>query len=1203
MDGESAIATAKPNIFGNEKRTFKINVVEVKRNAVNKREPSPKSRYRARIGTTAQLLSDGQAQSTAPIDTLRASATLVTAPSQQAKGSGLVYTYTGVTAAVSASIATFPIVTGTFVGQVFYQAPVTATILATIATQSASITTKSLLVETSGIGESFLLNPSFIDEPYAIASTLNSPVTATFVATVLAGAVVKVDITNKGFGYPSGTYALTFSGGGPTTTASVNAIANSGYIQSTTIFDGGTGYSSTPTVTLFGPAKSLAKTGELFVELGYKGQDTTAYSLTFPDPDNTGTPPLPSKPVGTINWQSEGLWRINITNAGYGYSNPITVGHQDIYGYMPIISIQNIAEPLPNTQGFISDLKMPGGGNTILGANIFKTAVTYSSELSKISPYSLRFVSSKIRDTQIGTSALLLKWLLGDSWINSNTVRPITNTIPLEADGQSSSLFPGLGSEPLGLLSFRNLASQLASQGIITPFSIHDPKSIYVPLISLTNPAQEIRKQKELETLRKQLDIARQQEQRFSQQARYLSTSQLNFGRSTGSVIGPSPVGSQGIVSAIAKLSKNSQQFDLTGLRTPYEQLTKNGRVITGTQYGSISAVWLDVVSNQKEVPNSANHAQFAEKKAKFALVPTDRSFSPSRYAVVEIEIPKPEQTFICVSFSKDTPERRLGMFHKGRGFVGNSGAYLDRLGGRYNPILRVLDPGADYSTNYFGSYDLVELGSIKAGDVLFETPANISVILPETLEQGFVDGDFSKDATISTAPGGYATEYFLDFGGIGYTGQNVNIGFKAVSTLGHIKSVSLSNVPKNYTDGSFSCEVQQPPTGTRATVNLVVSNGVAEAVVLNGGFGYTSIPTITAPNPNFVSGQLVALRVVTRPDGYSLNKNFYLTVPISSVTDGNAVAYFSIDASGIVNTTIENPGFGYQANLVATAPDPDQRLASGYIQSLFLNNSPEGYEIGKSYDLNIQASPQSGGTAQARLVRTDNTKYEIQLLSAGAGYTSSPIVTAPGFDAPNGKVFAVTATNLGLGYAPGTYEATVTTAPAGGKTAIISFIRTADGDSIFNVQDQGYGYVNQPSVVVPTPAGNVVNSITIVCGGSYYNSDNVSPAIIDATGVGASLNSPEIQGGEILAVNVFNRGYGYSNNPQITFNKPAAPAIQTLELNQFVNDFNITTASANAILTTANQRDVLLEVYETDGTNEQVVAQATVSLAKRVLE
>jgi hypothetical protein len=53
----------------------------------------------------------------------------------------------------------------------------------------------------------------------------------------------------------------------------------------------------------------------------------------------------------------------------------------------------------------------------------------------------------------------------------------------------------------------------------------------------------------------------------------------------------------------------------------------------------------------------------------------------------------------------------------------------------------------------------------------------------------------------------------------------------------------------------------------------------------------------------------------------------------------------------------------------------------------------------------------------------------------------------------------------------------------------------------------------------------------------------------------------------------------------------------------QIRGDLNITVASANAILSTSTQKDILMEVYETDGTNEQVVAQATVSLAKRVLE
>jgi hypothetical protein len=79
--------------------------------------------------------------------------------------------------------------------------------------------------------------------------------------------------------------------------------------------------------------------------------------------------------------------------------------------------------------------------------------------------------------------------------------------------------------------------------------------------------------------------------------------------------------------------------------------------------------------------------------------------------------------------------------------------------------------------------------------------------------------------------------------------------------------------------------------------------------------------------------------------------------------------------------------------------------------------------------------------------------------------------------------------------------------------------------------------------------------------------------------------------------------GYGYSNTPAIQFSAPTEPIPSPLEASFVEGDFNITTASANAILLTANQRDILMEVYETDGTNEQVISQATVSLAKRVLE
>ena len=82
MDGESTIALAKPTVYGDEKRTLKINVIEVKKNVASKRLPSPKSKYLARLGTTSAKLADIITPSTAPVETIRAIATVTTAPAQ-----------------------------------------------------------------------------------------------------------------------------------------------------------------------------------------------------------------------------------------------------------------------------------------------------------------------------------------------------------------------------------------------------------------------------------------------------------------------------------------------------------------------------------------------------------------------------------------------------------------------------------------------------------------------------------------------------------------------------------------------------------------------------------------------------------------------------------------------------------------------------------------------------------------------------------------------------------------------------------------------------------------------------------------------------------------------------------------------------------------------------------------------------------------
>ena len=104
-------------------------------------------------------------------------------------------------------------------------------------------------------------------------------------------------------------------------------------------------------------------------------------------------------------------------------------------------------------------------------------------------------------------------------------------------------------------------------------------------------------------------------------------------------------------------------------------------------------------------------------------------------------------------------------------------------------------------------------------------------------------------------------------------------------------------------------------------------------------------------------------------------------------------------------------------------------------------------------------------------------------------------------------------------------------------------------------------------------------------------------------SGTGYSLGEIVLSAGAVQSIQVIDGGRGFGNSPKINFSMPTRPALASYPADVIAAEFNITTASANAILSTSTQKDILMEVYETDGTNEQVISQATVSLAKRVLE
>lgn len=576
--------------------------------------------------------------------------------------------------------------------------------------------------------------------------------------------------------------------------------------------------------------------------------------------------------------------------------------------------------------------------------------------------------------------------------------------------------------------------------------------------------------------------------------------------------------------------------------------------------------------------------------------------------------------------------------------------------GGIFNSSIRMIDGGNITPAKLSG---LSTVKSIDINKPIFESPVAASATV-STLSN-YVQNIYSQLPTILTRPGTSSTEYYIGSPGFGFTGK-ARIDFVGVTqaTGGVVVTASLTNAPAPYIDGTYSCEVQSPSVGTKATIDFVVLGGRGRVVILDGGAGYTSKPIVTAPNPNGRNGFVTNLILKNKPVGYNFDTPYKIEVGASPVTGGNCEAFFTVTSAIYVDTislirtvdglraykrdfqggvpplgpnevgtiiddqiisddrrsnvgtirgrrivlklTKTSDGFGYTTAPTITAPVPDSQ-DFGKLVGITLKNSPQGYIPNKQYSLDIQASPNSSGSAIANFSISESGVLTASIVNFGFGYTSKPVITAPGPDQRLGIITSAKKTFSGAGYAPGIYKCDVSESPSGGETAEISFVVEEGGASRFIVDSTGYGYITAPAVTAPLQPGNIITGITITCQGSFYAPNTATFSIIDSSGFGAVAGTPLLFSGKINNIQILNGGYGYSNTPIIEFGAPTEPVITDIQASQVQGDFEITTASANAILTTANQRDVLLEVYETDGTNEQVVVQGTVNLAKRVLE
>ena len=740
LDGQSTIPVSKPTIFSDEQRNLKINVLQVSKNVVSSKQPADDSSFKARLGTAALKLADGQAVSTQPINTIRATATIVTSPASRTVGSARIFTYTPVTANIISSIATFPIVTGVFRLNVDYVAPVTASITAGFAIPTPTIITRPLGYIDSGVGGVNIANSyEFAENQILInpdlAQGLRTTVTATFSSGILGGQVVDLDIVNRGSGYPNGSYSLniaspttagatftaTVSGGVVTTIsivtggfgyglgpfnlvfsattgtpAAATASSLNGSINQITITDGGTGYSTAPSVTLDAPtpgtaAATVVASGGFIQSItitsgGFGYLSAPAVTLFRPTRSlyatgtaivdlgckgvNTNTTSLIfSDPDGaeTPPTSKRPIASIAYTGSGTLWRTTITdVG----YGYSatPTVSHDDILAFLPIVRTGFSQ----GGDVNSWYSRVVNKNVIGGGEFGRMTRSSV--VTFSETATKINLGGLNVRF--GDGLgIFPDMCKFITGGM-----GQTSGIFKGFnpsgsqsqilrdGVDGSGTIAYA--AQLLNSIGVVVTGSIYDPQQKRV-----FRPAE-------------------------------------NTGGLTGS----------GNITAEAYATYFPQGTPVLIYGVAIIGTINPARLLNIPATPSSKEI-ISTIRNTPDQFANPQHEKFAGKSVRVAIVPKNRNFVPTRYAVMEIIIP-PRDTSYQVAVVDI-------------GVNGSKFGFQDFGGGRYTPEFRVLDAGAGYPSTYRGGFDILELGSLTSDPVIFEySGATVSTMLMALLIQ-----------------------------------------------------------------------------------------------------------------------------------------------------------------------------------------------------------------------------------------------------------------------------------------------------------------------------------------------------------------------------------------------------------------------------------------------------------------------------------
>ena len=408
---------------------------------------------------------------------------------------------------------------------------------------------------------------------------------------------------------------------------------------------------------------------------------------------------------------------------------------------------------------------------------------------------------------------------------------------------------------------------------------------------------------------------------------------------------------------------------------------------------------------------------------------------------------------------------------------------------------------------------------------------------------------------------------------------QTGDIWFKTTSPLNgtdlSIKKYSTST--GSYTDQSVKfyasdSEAASPGefnNGTKAKIEPVLNAVVNDITVVNGGEGYTAVPTITVTGGGgtgavasaSIDGNISSISVLTGGAGYA-------STPTISIVGGNSDATATANMDGTITAiNLVTTGAGYTAAPTVTIAGGGSGASgatvtaniSGYLNAV---NLVEPGEYSSVPSVIISGGGSSSHAQATAVLNGAVTAIDVTIgasgPNSGTNYQYPPTVTLAGTNQSasaqanvEGGIISFDITNQGTGFS--TAPTITITSPAGSGAVATGNI--VGGVATVVVQDAGSGYTAPPTVVVNPALGDaiisaavveakldaVLDSVTIDTKGAYEYKPTVTivRGAGDNVGAGAAVNT--VIKAPIGSITVTDGGGGFTTTlPTVEITPPS---------------------------------------------------------------